>query len=57
MPAPVYRWLVAPRGATVALEYGRTSTEGELLAQYEALYLVTRRDNVWKVQARSSMGT
>ncbi len=42
--------------ANVTLLYSRLSTQGEVLAQYEALFFVVRRNGEWKIQARSSMG-
>lgn len=45
---------IGPQGANFAVSYTRLSAQGESLSTYEAIYLVTRRDGRWAVQARSS---
>lgn len=45
---------VGANGANVALQFSRHNSEGETMSSYEAVYLVTRRDGRWAVQARSS---
>jgi hypothetical protein len=42
--------------ANVTLHYTRRNRDGEAMSTYEALFLVTRRDGAWKVQARSLIG-
>jgi hypothetical protein len=41
-------------GANVVVRYSRLSVQGETLASYDAVYLATRRDGRWGIQARST---
>ncbi len=36
------------------VQYSRLNSEGDPLATYDAIYLVTNRDGNWAVQARST---
>jgi hypothetical protein len=47
----------AANGANVAITYSRRGREGQTFSAYEALVLVVRRADGWKVQAVSTMGT
>jgi len=47
---------IADRGANIAVTYSRRSHDGEIVSKYEAVYLITQRDDGWKVQGCSSMG-
>jgi hypothetical protein len=40
----------------VAITYSRRDRSGTAMSSYEAMVLVVRRDNAWKVQAISTMG-
>jgi hypothetical protein len=44
-------------GVNVAITYSRRDRAGQPLSKYEAIVLVVRRNDVWKVQALSTMGT
>jgi hypothetical protein len=48
---------VSANGVNVAITYSRLGRDGQVFSQYEAVVLVVRRDNAWKVQAVSTMGT
>lgn len=48
---------VSANGVNVAVTYSRRDRSGEVLSKYEAVILVVRRDDGWKVQAVSTMGT
>ena len=43
-------------GVNVIISFSKMSRDGSVLSSDEGLVLVTLRDNVWKVQARSTMG-
>ena len=45
---------VSGDGANVALELSRYDADGEQIAQFHTLYLVTRQDGRWGIKARSS---
>jgi hypothetical protein len=42
------------RKAHVALQYSRYDADGRRLITFESLYVVVKRDDAWKIQARSS---
>ena len=42
------------RKAHVALQYSRYDADGNHLVTFESLYVVVRRGDTWKIQARSS---
>jgi len=48
---------VSANGVNVAVIYSRRDRAGEVMSKYEAVVLVVRRDDAWKVQAMSTMGT
>ena len=48
---------VSANGVNVAVTYSRRDRAGEVMSKYEAVILVVRRDDAWKVQAFSTMGT
>ncbi len=41
-------------GVNVTVRYSRLNSQGEKLSAYDAVYLVTNRNDRWAVQARSS---
>lgn len=45
---------VSRDGVTVGLELSRYDADGERIAQFHTLYLVTRQDGRWGIKARSS---
>ena len=47
---------VCANGVNIAVTYIRRDRQGKALSQSEALVLVVRRDNAWKVQAISTLG-
>lgn len=44
-------------GVNVAVEYSRRDRGGRILSSYEAVLLAVRREDTWKIQAVSTMGT
>jgi hypothetical protein len=48
---------VSANGVNVAITCSRRDRAGEVMSKYEAVILVVRRDDAWKVQALSTMGT
>lgn len=48
---------VSANGVNVAVTYSRRDRTGEVMSKYEAVILVVRRDDAWKVQAISTLGT
>jgi hypothetical protein len=48
---------VSADGTNVAIRSSRRDRDGRVLSDAEAVVLVVRRDNVWRVQAVSTMGT
>lgn len=48
---------VCANGVNVAVTYSRRDRAGEVMSKYEAVILVVRRDDAWKVQAISTLGT
>jgi hypothetical protein len=48
---------VSANGVNVAITYSRLDRAGQTFSKYEAVILVVRRENVWRVQAVSTMGT
>jgi hypothetical protein len=48
---------VSANGVNVAVTYSRRDRAGDVMSKYEAVILVVRRDDAWKVQALSTMGT
>lgn len=48
---------VSANGVNVAVTYSRRDRAGQALSLYEAILLVVRRADGWKVQAVSTMGT
>ena len=42
------------RKAHIALQYSRYDANGRHLVTFESLYVVVKRDETWKIQARSS---
>jgi len=48
---------VGPNGVNIIASISRLDRSGRLMSADEGLFLVTLRDGVWKVQARSMMGT
>ncbi len=45
---------VGPDKVHLAVEFSRWRKDGSLIARYESIYIVTRQDGHWGVQARSS---
>lgn len=45
---------VGATGANFAIRFARVNTQGEALSAYDAVFLVTRRDSKWAIQARST---
>lgn len=45
---------VGATGANFAIRFARVNASGEALSTYDAVFLVTRRDSKWAVQARST---
>lgn len=45
---------VGATGANFAIRFARVNSSGEALSTYDAVFLVTRRDSKWAVQARST---
>jgi hypothetical protein len=43
-------------GVNVAVTYSRRDRAGQALSSYEAVFLVVRRDDRWRVQATSTLG-
>jgi hypothetical protein len=48
---------VSADGVNIAVRYSRRDRQGGILAQADAMLLIVRRDDVWKVQAISTMGS
>ena len=48
---------VSANGVNVAVTYSRRDRAGDVMSRYEAVILVVRRDDAWKVQAISTLGT
>ena len=48
---------VSANGVNVTVTYSRRNRSGQVLSQYDAVILVVRRNELWKVQAVSTMGT
>ena len=46
---------VGQDAVNAAVQYSFENSDGESLATHDAVFLVTRRDGIWKIQARSSM--
>ena len=44
-------------GVNVAVEYSRRDRGGRIMSSYEAVLLAVRREDTWKIQAVSTMGT
>jgi hypothetical protein len=44
-------------GVNMAITYSRVGRDGQVFSNYDAVLLVVRRDNAWRVQAVSTMGT
>jgi hypothetical protein len=44
-------------GVNVAITYSRLDRAGQVFSKYEAVILVVQRENVWRVQALSTLGT
>jgi hypothetical protein len=44
-------------GVNVAVEYSRRDRGGRIMSSYEAVLLAVRREDSWKIQAVSTMGT
>jgi hypothetical protein len=47
---------VTANGANVAATYSRRGRDGNVISRYEALFLVVRRQDGWKLQAVSTFG-
>jgi hypothetical protein len=47
---------VSANGANIAATYSRRGRGGEVMSQYDAVFLAVRRGTVWKIQAFSTMG-
>jgi hypothetical protein len=47
---------VSNAGVNITLRYTRRGRDGSAMSSYEALALVTSRNDIWKVQAMSSLG-
>jgi hypothetical protein len=47
---------VSNAGVNITLRYTRRGRDGTAMSSYDALALVTSRNNAWKVQAISSLG-
>ena len=47
---------VSANGVNVAVTYSRRDRAGQVFSKYEAVFLVVRRDEAWRVQAMSTMG-
>jgi hypothetical protein len=48
---------VSANGVNVAVRYSRRNREGDALSSADAVLLVVRRDEAWKIQAVSTMGS
>ena len=48
---------MSANGVNVTVTYSRRDRSGDVMSKYEAVILVVRRDDAWKVQAISTMGT
>ena len=48
---------VSADGVNLAVRYSRRDRKGEILSQADAVVLIVRRADVWKVQAISTMGS
>lgn len=48
---------VSTNGVNVAITYSRRDRTGQVFSKYEAVVLVVRRNDAWKVQAVSTLGT
>jgi hypothetical protein len=48
---------VSENGVNVAVTCSRRNRSGQVLSQYDAVILAVRRNDVWKIQAVSTMGT
>jgi hypothetical protein len=48
---------VSASGVNIAGVYSRRDREGQVVSRYEAVFLVVRRPDGWKVQAVSTMGS
>jgi hypothetical protein len=48
---------VSENGVNVAVTCSRRNRSGQVLSQYDAVLLAVRRNDVWKIQAVSTMGT
>jgi len=48
---------VSANGVNVAVTYSRRDRSGQVFSKYEAIILVVRRNDVWRVQAESTLGT
>jgi hypothetical protein len=44
-------------GANIAVTYSRRDRTGQAMSLYEAIYLAVRRNDAWKIQAVSTLGT
>ena len=44
-------------GVNIAVEYSRRDRSGRVMSSYEAVLLAVRREEIWKIQALSTMGT
>lgn len=48
---------VTANGVNLVLSFSRLARDGRVMSKDEGLFLVTLRDGVWKIQARSTFGT
>ncbi len=48
---------VTANGVNVTVSFSRLGRDGRVLSADEGVFLVVLREGVWKLQARSTMGT
>ena len=48
---------VTTNGVNLVISFSRLARDGSVMSKDEGLFLVTRRDGAWKIQARSTFGT
>ena len=54
LPTPASIAQAGPDKLHIAVVFTRFREDGSVLARYESLYVVTKQDGHWGVQARSS---
>lgn len=48
---------VTANGVNLVVSYSHLARDGKVMSKDEGLFLVTKRDGAWKIQARSTFGT